>query len=154
MKPRWITMAALGALAAAGGAIGAAARPSDPPEAAATAEAGRALGALVTVRLHEGGSFFTPKERAGIEAMCGYRPGEWDGFEMDDRNGVFHCTNGRTVDSPEMRAILEAAAPRIRARVGAVMASAEVKAAIARVASDATARALAEVGREGRRGAR
>jgi len=154
MKPGSITMAAVAALVAAGGAFAATARPADTSQSAATAQAGRALGALVTARLHEGGSFFTPKERAGIEAMCGYRPGEWDGFEMDDRNGVFHCTNGRTVDSPQMRAILEAAAPRIQARVHQVMASAEVKAAIARIASDATARALAEIDREGRRGAR
>jgi hypothetical protein len=143
-----MTFAALAALAAAGAAFAAAARPSDAPRAAAAAEAGHALGALVNARLREGGSFFSPKERAGIEEMCGYRPGEWDGFEANDVDGVFHCTNGRTVDSPEMRAILRAAAPRIEARVHQVMASAEVKAAIARIASDATARALAEVGRE------
>jgi hypothetical protein len=142
-----LTLAAV-ALAAAGAAAPGAVGGS--PASPATAESGRALGALVTARLHEGGSFFTPKERAGIEAMCGYRPGEWDGFETSDIDGVFRCTNGRTVDSPEMRAIMRAAEPRIRARVGEVMASAEVKAAIARIASDATARALAEVGREAR----
>jgi hypothetical protein len=154
MKPVSMTMAALAVLAAAGAAFAATAHTSDPLQAAAAAEAGRSLGALVTARLHEGGSFFTPKERAAIEAMCGYRPGEWDAFETSDVEGIFHCTNGRTVDSPEMRAVMRAAQPRIRARVGQVMASAEVKAAIAKLASEATARALAEVGREGRRGAR
>lgn len=122
------------------------ARHADP-----AAESGRALGALVTARLREGGSFFTPAERVRIEAMCGYRPGEWDGFQVDDIDGVFHCTNGRTVDSPEMHAILRTAEPRIRARVRDVMASAEVKAAIARIVSESTARALADVGREGGR---
>lgn len=152
MKAVSITMVAFAALAAAGAVAATSARPSESPRAAA--EAGRSLGALVTGRLREGGSFFTPEERARIEAMCGYRAGEWDGFEVNDVGGAFRCTNGRTVDSPEMRAILRAAAPRIEARVQRVMASAEVKAAIQRVASEATARALAEVGREGRRGER
>jgi len=152
MNPAKRTMVVLASLAASGAAFAATARSADAPTAAG--ESGRALGALVTMRLREGGSFFTPKERAGIEAMCGYRPGEWDGFEMNDTNGVFHCTNGRSVDSPEMRAILEAAAPRIEARVRGVMESAEIKAAIAKVAADARARALAALDREGRRGAR
>lgn len=44
-----------------------------------------------------------------------------------------------------MRAVLKAAAPRIEARVGAVMARADVAAAIARAAAAAAARALGEV---------
>lgn len=149
MKNWRIAALAAAGLAGAGGTA-AGASPGSPAQQP-VAEAGRALGALVNARLREGGSFFTAKERTGIEAMCGYRPGEWDGFQANDVDGVFRCTNGRTVDRPEMRAILRAAEPRIRARVRQVMASPEVKAAIAQVASEATARALAQVGREERR---
>jgi hypothetical protein len=79
-----------------------------------------------------------------IERKCGYAPGAWDGFEANLSDGSFTCRDGRRVDDPEMRAVLRAAAPRIEARVEAVMARADVAAAIARVAEVAAARALGE----------
>ncbi|HEX8241483.1 MAG TPA: hypothetical protein VF574_17235 [Allosphingosinicella sp.] len=104
------------------------------------------LSTLIDSRLRAGGSWFTPSERAVIERKCGYAPGEWDGFEANLSNGVFTCRDGRRIDDPEVRAVLKAAAPRIEARVEAVMKRADVASAIARVAEVAAAEALAEVG--------
>lgn len=103
------------------------------------------LSALINRELHAGGSWFTPAERAVIERRCGYEPGEWDGFEVEVSGGVLTCRDGRRVDDPEVRAVVAAAAPRIEARARAVMARADVAAAIARVAEVAAARALREV---------
>jgi hypothetical protein len=104
-----------------------------------------ALSALIDRHLRSGGSWFTPAERAVIERKCGYAPGAWDGFEANLSNGVFTCRDGRRVDDPEVRAVLKAAAPRIEARVEAVMKRADVASAIARVAETAAAEALAEM---------
>lgn len=104
------------------------------------------LSTLVDRNLRAGGSWFTAEERAVIERKCGYAPGEWDGFEANLSEGSFTCRNGRVVaGDAEMRAVLRAAAPRIEARVEAVMARADVTAAIARVAEVAAAQALREV---------
>ena len=80
-----------------------------------------------------------------IERRCGYAPGEWDGFEANLSNGTLICSDGRKVDDPEVRAVLRAAERRIEARVEAVMARADVAAAIARVAEVAAAEALGQV---------
>jgi hypothetical protein len=113
------------------------------PAAPAPRDAQAGLTALIEHALREDGSFFTSGERSVIERKCGYRPGEWDGFEADIENDVFRCINGRRVDDPEMRSVMRAAAPRIARRVEQVMARADVRAAIGRVASEAAARAMA-----------
>lgn len=112
------------------------------------------LSTLIDRNLRSGGSWFTPAERAVIERKCGYAPGAWDGFEANMSRGIFTCRGGRRVDDPEMRAVLRAAAPRIEARVEAVMARADVAAAIARVAEAAAAEALREVESRRRAGIR
>lgn len=104
-------------------------------------DAGDRLGSLITSRLRAGGPFFTVEEQAVINQACGYAPGEWDGFEANMRNRTLICTNGRRVDSPEVRRVLAAAEPRIERRVEEVMESAEVRGAIARITAEATARA-------------
>lgn len=113
--------------------------------AAAPAPSGaeESLNVLVERALREGGPFFTPDERRVIERKCGYRPGEWDGYEASFGDGVFRCTNGRRVDDSEMKAVMRSAGPRIGRRVGQTMARADVRAAIVRVASEAAARATA-----------
>ena len=103
------------------------------------------LSQAINRELRAGGPFFTAGERALIERKCGYAPGQADGFEANISNGVFICSNGRRVDDPEMRAMLRVAGPRIGRRVGAVMASPAINAAISRVAREATDRALREV---------
>lgn len=118
---------------------------------AGAAQGDEGLGDLVTSRLRADGPLFTPEERAVIDRACGYGPGEWDGFEFNTSNGILRCTNGRRVDSPEVRRVIRAAAPRIEARVSQVMASAEVREAIARVTERATVRAMREADRELRR---
>jgi hypothetical protein len=100
---------------------------------------------LIHDGLREGGPFFTPQERAVIERACGYAPGSWDGFQANMSDGVFHCSNGRRVDSPEVRAVMAAAGPRIGARVSRTMDSAEVQAAIRQLAVQAQAAALASI---------
>ena len=127
-------------------ALAAAAAGAETRAPAAADREGEALSALIDRELRSGGSWFTPAERAVIERKCGYAPGEWDGFEANLSNGRFTCSNGRVVaDDPEMRALFKAVEPRIRARVEAVMARADVTAAIGRVAAVAAAEALREV---------
>lgn len=136
MKAALVLGAMGAALAFAAAAAPAAAEPADGKDE---------LSALIDRNLRSGGSWFTPAERALIERKCGYAPGEWDGFQVNMTDGTFICRNGRKVDDPEIRAVLRAAAPRIEARVEAVMARADVSAAIARVAASAAATALREM---------
>lgn len=137
MKPAPIRAAALAALALA---LTGPAPASGPPQAQE-----EALSTLIDRNLRSGGSWFTSEERAVIERKCGYAPGEWDGFEANLSDATFTCRGGRVVDDPEMRAVLKAAAPRIEARVEAVMARADVAAAIGRVAEAAAAETLRQV---------
>ena len=137
MKGTWTFMAA-------GAALGLAAiAPTRAPAAAADEieDAGNRLGSMITSRLRAGGPFFTAEEQAVINQACGYAPGEWDGFEINMSDGRLTCTNGRRVDTPEVRRVLAAAEPRIERRVEEVMESAEVRGAIARISAEATARA-------------
>lgn len=113
-------------------------------EARAEAQ-GAELGRMIESRLRADGPFFTPEERAVIERACGYGPNEWDGFDFSASNHVLTCTNGRRVDSPEVRAVLDAAGPQIGARVERIMNSAEVRGAIDRIVEEATADAMRDV---------
>ena len=112
------------------------------PAAADTAR-GRAaearLDQLMDKAIDEGGPFFTPKERAVIERACGYAPGTWNGFQVNMIGNVFHCTNGRRVSSPEVRAVMAAASPRIDAHIDAVMERPEIVAAMEQVGREAEA---------------
>lgn len=108
-------------------------------------EAEARLDHAIEQALHEGDSFVTADERATIERKCGYSAGSWDGFEASFSNGVFRCTNGRRVHDAEMRALMARGEPRIERRVETVMARPEVRAAIERVASEASAEALREL---------
>lgn len=128
---------ALAALALASSAV--------PAPAPAGVEGEDELSALINRELRVGGSWFTPAEQRVIEQKCGYKPGEWDGFEARLTNGEFHCTNGRVVGDPEMRALIRAAGPRIDKRVSTVMGRADVRAAISRVANAAAAEAMREI---------
>jgi hypothetical protein len=105
-------------------------------------EAQAGLSAMINREIRADGPFFTPAEQAVIVKACGYAPGEWDGYSANDVQGVFHCINGRVVDSPEVRAVMRSAAPRIERRVQAVMARADIRAAIERVAQEASAEAM------------
>jgi hypothetical protein len=141
-------LSAVGAVIAGALAVAAAPQAAETPapDAEASAEAsGEALGRTIESRLRADGPFFTAEERVVIERACGYAPGEWDGFEVSIDDGELRCTNGRRAEGPEVRAVLAAAEPRITARVGRVMASAEVAGAIARVAEVAAAEATREV---------
>ncbi|MET1110138.1 MAG: hypothetical protein ABWX67_01280 [Allosphingosinicella sp.] len=142
MKAILSSAAALAAFAAVAGAA--------PGAPAATDREGEALSALINRELRSDGSWFTPAEQAVIARKCGYRAGEWDGFEARLTGGRFHCTNGRVADDEEMRALIRAAEPRIEARVEQVMARPEVEAAISRVTQAAAAEATRES--EARRG--
>jgi len=141
MKAALIPAAFLAALAPAP----AESAPASPAAAAAAGQGEEGLSALIDRELRSGGSWFTPAEQGVIERKCGYAPGEWDGFEANLSDGAFTCSNGRVVrDDAEMRALLRAAEPRIEARVEAVMARADVRAAISRVAKASAEAALSE----------
>lgn len=106
------------------------------------------LSALINRELRAGGSWFTPAEQAVIVRKCGYRPGEWDGFEVRLTDGKLHCVNGRVADDAETRSLIRSAEPRIEARVDQVMARSDVRAAISRVARAAAAEAMREMRRD------
>lgn len=132
----------LGAAALLAGAVGLAV-PGAP--AAADPRGGEeALDTAIERQLRADGPFFTAEERAVIERACDYAPGEWDNFGVNMQGGALICANGRRVDSPEVRRVIRQASPRIEARVRRVMESAEVTAAIGRIAEEATAEALRE----------
>ncbi len=139
MVRRLVIGAALfGALAAAP----ARAAPEQPAEARLDAAIQRAIRAE--------GPFLLRSERALLERKCGYAPGAWKGESFSMNDGVLRCENGRRVDDPEVRAMMKVVGPRIGRRVSAAMARPEVRAAIAAVANEASAKALAELGRERR----
>jgi hypothetical protein len=92
--------------------------------------------------------FFTPQEQALIERKCGYAPGSRDSSNINITDGVLLCTNGRRVDDPEVRAMMEVAGRRISRRIHAALESAEVRAAIAAVAAEASAEAVRSVHRQ------
>ena len=110
----------------------------------ATADPGddAGLGEEIDRQLRADGPWFTPEEQAVIARACGYAPGEWDGFDISMNDDTLICANGRRADSPEVRRVLRAAAPRISARVQRVMASPAVRGRIARITERATAAAL------------
>ena len=128
------------------------AMPADAQRHRSGAEA--RLNAVIERAIHADGPFFTQSERALIERKCGYAPGSWDGNNLNMSNGIMTCGNGRRVDDPEVRAMMEVAGERISRRVNAVMQSPEIRNAIAAVARQASEEALAELdmgGRERRR---
>ena len=94
------------------------------------------------------GPFLTPEEQALIERKCGYARGSSDGKSLTMSNGVLHCSNGRKVDDPEVRAMMAVVGPRIEKRVKAMMERPEIKEAIAMVARKETKRALREMRRD------
>jgi hypothetical protein len=138
-----LILAAAGSLAMAFAGGAAAERPagadsdSDAP--------GDRLGAAIERAIKGEGPFFTPEERALVEARCGYAPGSWDGFEANTRNGTFVCRDGRRIDDAEMRAMLAVAGPRIERRVRAAMQREDVQGAIRAVAEQAQRQALQAV---------
>jgi hypothetical protein len=111
-------------------------------------EAGDRLGVTIDRAIRAGGPFFTAEERAVIERACGYPAGSWDGYSANMHNRSFVCSDGRRVDSAEVRAVMDAAGPRIGARVEAAMDSAGVREALERVASEAAAAAMAGIDHE------
>lgn len=100
------------------------------------------LDRLVDEAIDEGGPFFTPAERLVIERACGYAPGTWNGFQVNMVGDDLLCTNGRRVSSPEVRAVMAAASPRIDAYIDAVMDSPEIVAAMREVEREAEAETL------------
>lgn len=107
--------------------------------------AGDRLRATIERAIKGEGPFFTPQERALVEAKCGYAPGSWDGFEAKVHDGVFVCRDGRRVDDPQMRAMLAVAEPRISRRVRAAMEREDVQGAIRAVAEQAQRQAMQAV---------
>ena len=144
-------VAAIGvAAASAGGAASAAAPAAEEMRAErGTAAAERRLNRMVDAGIREGGPFFTAEERGVIERACGYEAGSFDGFTANMTDGTFICSNGRRVDTPEIRAVMATAGPRISERVRRTLGSPEFREAvseIARTASEQAVRAVHESG--------
>jgi hypothetical protein len=106
---------AVGAAVAVGVGTEASNRRVETPDKAATTVVTHS--SAIDQAIKAGGSFFTPAEQAVISKKCGYAPGEWDGMDMHISKGVFNCRNGKRVDDPEMRSLLQGAQPRIERRL-------------------------------------
>lgn len=130
------------AAAVAGGSAVAAAHDPAPGRDRAAEER---LERLVEGGLREGGPFFNAEERAVIESACGYAPGSFDGFTANIRDNSFVCSNGRAVDSPEIRAMIATAGPRIEERVRRTVASPEFREAVSDIARNASEQAMRAV---------
>jgi hypothetical protein len=141
MEAGWVRGIAVGLLGCAAAAAMAASDGSERKDGAAEAR----LEQAVDSAMKEDGPFLTPEEEALIERKCGYPPGSRDSKSLSMSDGVLHCSNGRRVDDPEVRAMMAVAGPRIETRVKAIMARPEIKRAIAMVADEATAEALREL---------
>ena len=133
-----VLAAGVGVLASGAPALAA----HDPAGSARVEASGERLGETIEQRLRADGPWFTAEERSVIERACGYPAGSWDGFSVSMSDDELRCSNGRRVSTPEVMAVMDAARPRIEARVERVMESAEVRGAIAAVSSEATAEAL------------
>lgn len=92
-------------------------------------EGGR-IGEVVSAAIEADGPIVTEAEKRLIQDKCGYGESEWSGRNIMMRQGVLHCANGRQVDDPEVRAVVEAIGERARARVEAVMNRPEVRRAM------------------------
>ena len=66
------------------------------------------------------GPWLLPAERELIDRKCGYSGDEADRDSITMNDGVLICSNGRRVDDPEVRAMVEVAGERISRRVEAV----------------------------------
>ena len=131
------------------GLISVAALIASPAAARDETAAEKRLEAVIERAIHADGPFLQPQERALIERKCGYAPGSWKGESFSMTNGVLTCDNGRRVDDPEIRAMMDVVGPRISRRVNAAMKRPEVTAAIDAVAREASAAALKELAEEG-----
>lgn len=88
------------------------------------------------------GGWLLPAERALIDRKCGHVGADVGRDSVTMTNGVLICANGRRVDDPEVRAMMEAAGQRISRRVQAVMDSPAVRDAIAAISDRAVREAL------------
>ena len=133
MKALWITGAVAGAAA-----LAVPAAPSETRESAAEVR----LDQAIEQAIHAEGPFLTAEEQALIQRKCGYAPGSAESESLNMSDGVLHCSNGRKVDDPEVRAMVAVVRPRIQARVRGIMSRPEIKEAIASVSREEVQKAL------------
>jgi hypothetical protein len=100
------------------------------------------LSRTIDSALEAEGGWLLPAERALIDRKCGYVGEDADRGTVSMSDGVLICSNGRRVDDPEVRAMVEVAGERISRRVHAVMESPAVRNAIAAVSDEAVREAL------------
>jgi hypothetical protein len=84
------------------------------------------LGRTVAKAIDDSGPVFTDGERAALANKCGFDAGEWEERDIRFDDGVLECGNGRSVEDPEVAAIMANVRQRIRVRVRQAMASAGV----------------------------
>jgi hypothetical protein len=96
----------------------------------AQTDRGEPLGSTISAAIEAEGPMITDAERALIRERCGYLKGRWDGRSVMSRGGVLHCADGRQVDDPEVRAIVERIGERARARVQEVMSRPDIRRAM------------------------
>jgi hypothetical protein len=146
MKAIWVRGVALGLAGCAAVAAMAVSGERERKDGPAGDRLGRAIEAAIDEE-----PFLTAGEKALIERKCGYARGSKDSESLTISDGVLHCSNGRKVDDPEVRAMMAVAGPRIEKRVKAIMDRPEIKKAIGMVADEASAEALREVERKWRK---
>ena len=118
------------------------------PAAAQDSEASARLSRSINQAMEAEGPWLLPAERALIARKCGYTPAEADSDNVSMMHGVLICSNGRRVDDPEVRAMMEIAGERISRRVNAVMSRPAIREAIRAVSDEAVREAMARLGEE------
>jgi hypothetical protein len=102
-----------------------------------------AIGAAVESKMPK--SWFTPEQKAFIQAKCGIDVDHHDrGRNFDIHGSTMTCPDGRTVNDPYVKVMSEDISKRANDYVAQVMKDVDVQTAIARRAGDEARKAIAE----------
>lgn len=102
------------------------------------------IGAAVSAAMRDGDPIVTDSDNAMIRAKCGYTADEARQRDVSFNDGALQCSNGRVVKDAQTEEMSRRISARASAKVNAVMARPEVRAAIS---GEATARAREAVRR-------
>ncbi|CAM3140872.1 hypothetical protein SPAN111604_05955 [Sphingomonas antarctica] len=111
---------------------------------AATAAPATAHDAICTaIERHEPKSWFTPEQKAFIQAKCGVDVDDHQ-RSLNIQNNVMICPDGRTVDDPYVKVMSDDVSRRANDFARNVMKQADVQRAIALTTNDSVHKAIAE----------
>jgi hypothetical protein len=96
------------------------------------------------VERHEPKSWFTPEQRAFVQAKCGVDVDDHRGRNLNIQNNVMTCPDGRTVNDPYVKVMSDDISRRANEFARNVMKQADVQRALAMTTSESVRKAIAE----------